>query len=207
MNVRYSAQRLLSHSPTISAASSAAKASSTNAEDAQVRRGVLEGPAEVAEEAARLGGAGRPAGQIVHDVLVVVMEGLVVRGEGEQRDGQPGQHNDVNGAVDGNEAQDVAVAQGGAAQREVDLVPCLDPLAVRLRRRRPPDPVVAAQAAVPAHVAVLAHQQRVVGRDGGGVQADQDVAGPGAGEELVAVRGSAAARHAVRLSTAPRVGL
>ena len=102
-------------------------------QDAQVRRRVLEGPAEVAEEAARLGGPGRPAGQIVHDVLVVVMERLVVRGEGEQRDGQPAQDDDVDGAVEGDEAQDVAVAQGRAAQRELDLVPLLDPLACRLR--------------------------------------------------------------------------
>ena len=104
-------------------------------QDAQVCRRVLEGPAEVAEEAARLGRTGGPARQIVHDVLVVVMEGLVVRGEGEQRDGQPDEHNDMDGAVDGNEAQDVAVAEGGAAQGQFDLVPLLDPLPRRVLRR------------------------------------------------------------------------
>jgi len=40
-----------------------------------------------------------------------------------------------------------------------------------------------------------------------GLRPDEDVAGPCAGEELVAVGGSAAARHAVRLGTAPEIPL
>ena len=77
-----------------------------------MRRRVLEGPAEVAQDAARLRRTRSATRQIVHDVLVVVMQGLVIGGEGEQRDRQAGEHNDVNGAVDGDEAEHVPVAQG-----------------------------------------------------------------------------------------------
>ena len=34
--------------------------------------------------------AGRPAGQVVHDVLVVVMQRLIVGGEGQERYDQRG---------------------------------------------------------------------------------------------------------------------
>ncbi len=88
-----------------------------------------------------------------------MVQGLIVPGEGEQHDGQTAQHHDVDGPVEGDEAQHVAVAQGRAAQRELDLVPALDPLATGLLRLRAPDPVVAAQAPVPARRTVLVHEQ------------------------------------------------
>ena len=106
-----------------------------------------------------------------------------------------------------DEPQHVAVAQHGAAQREPNLVPLLDPLTGRPLRRRQRDPAVAAQATVEADRPVGTYQQRIVDRDGGGVRPDQDVAGPGAGEELVAVGRSAAALHSVRLRTAPEIPL
>ena len=100
----------------------------------------------------------------------------------------------MNGAVDGDEAQDDLVAQRLAAQREVDLVPRRRELARGRDGRIDREPRVAAQAAVPARSVDGARDERILGGELARVDADQLVASEPADEQLVVKARPEAAR-------------
>src|SRR5436190_3667908 len=100
----------------------------------------------------------------------------------------------MNGAVDGDEAQDDLVAQRLAAQREVDLVPRRWELARGRDGRIDREPRVAAQAAVPARSVDGARDKRILGGELARVDADQLVARQPADEQLVVKARPEAAR-------------
>ena len=112
---------------------------------------------------------------------------LAVGREHEDRGAQQGETDDVERAVEGDQPQHVAVAQGTSAQRHLELVGTRDGIARRLLRGRVRHPRVAAQAPVPAQaVGVLPRQERVLGAHGGRVGADEGVAVQGTAQQLVA---------------------
>ncbi|GAB2993403.1 hypothetical protein GCM10017788_34350 [Amycolatopsis acidiphila] len=105
--------------------------------------------------------------------------------EGEDADGERRQDDEVHEPVQGDEPQDIAVAQQLAAQRYVHFVRFWRILAARFLRRRERQPAVAAQAAVPAQPPLFPHHDRVFGPDPGRVPADQLVAAAGAAQQFV----------------------
>ena len=116
-----------------------------------------------------------------------MFERLAVPDEKKHGHRQPAEHQDVNGALGGDQAQDVAIAEPLAAQGHLDLVPMWKVLPGWLLRRLPWKPRVAPKTAVPAEVPVLAHHGAVLLVDDPHVRPHQDMATERAGNELVAV--------------------
>ena len=109
------------------------------------------------------GGVRRPrraALDRVDDAVEEVAHPNLVRREQEDRDGERSQDDEVDGAVDRDDAQHDAVAQRLSAKRQLDLVAGRRRLARGIRRRRERDPRVAADAAVPADAVLLPRDRR-----------------------------------------------
>jgi hypothetical protein len=115
---------------------------------------------------------------------------------GEQQDGhaEQGEQDEVERAVDGDQAEDDLVAQRLAAKRELDLVAGGGVLAVRRRGRTEGKPAVAAQAAVPANPVLLVGDQPVLGADRARAEPDQLVPRSAAGDQLPVELGAEALR-------------
>ena len=141
----------------------------------------------MAEQSTELAAAVGSAGEGVHHLVVVPNDHRVVAEVDADDNGQGGKDDDVDGAVDGDEAQHIAIPQQGSAQRELDLVAAGDETPGRLGRGRHREPGVAAQAATPPGAVELPDDEGVVGADLGGVSADEHVAAHGAAQLLVAV--------------------
>jgi hypothetical protein len=132
----------------------------------------------------RLVRAGRRALHGVDDTVEEVPQLQLVGGKQRSRDGQGREHDEMDGAVDGDDPQDDLVAQRLAAQRQLDLLTRRRQIALRLVRQSQRQPAVAANAAVPAQPVLLAHDQLVPRPQPGRVRADQLVAADSADDQL-----------------------
>jgi hypothetical protein len=130
--------------------------------------------------------AARAALQVVEDAGEVRVQRGAVAGEQQDGGGQRAQEQEVQDAVQGDQAQDVTVAQWLAPQRQHDLVPGRRVLPGGMLRRGERQPRVAAQASVPAQAARLPGEQFVLGAQRGRVRAQDLVAVQPAIDQLVA---------------------
>jgi hypothetical protein len=99
--------------------------------------------------------------QVVQDLGEGGVQCGPVVGEQEHGGGQRTENQEVNHAFQGDQAQDVAIAQRPAPQRQHDVVPGRKVLPGGMGRRGQHEPGVAAQTAVPAQAVLLPHDQLV----------------------------------------------
>jgi hypothetical protein len=119
-------------------------------------------------------------------------------GEDEDRAGQQGEDEEVEGAVDRDQPQHDPIAERPPPQGQLDLVALGRVAAAAIPIPRKRHPGIAAQAPVPAHALDLAGDDRVPGTKLGSIGADQLVAPDPADQELVVEARAKAprARHA-----------
>jgi hypothetical protein len=138
--------------------------------------------------------AAHSALQVVEDAGELGVQRGAVAGEQQHGGGQRAQHQEVEQPVQGDQPQDVAVAQRLAPERQHDLVPGRRVLPDRMLRRGERQPGVAAHAPVPAQAARFPGEQLVLGTQRGRVRAEDLVAVQPAVDQLVAQLRPEAAR-------------
>ena len=116
--------------------------------------------------------AAEAALQVVEDAGEVGVQRRLVAGEQEYGGGEGGQDQEMQNPVDGDQPQDVPVAQRPAAQREGDLLARRRVPPGRLAGRAQHHPGVAAQAPVPAQPARLPGEEVIAAPKFGRVRAE-----------------------------------
>jgi hypothetical protein len=132
------------------------------------------------------GRAAHAALQVVEDLGELRVQRGPVAGEDQDGGGQRGQDQEVQDTVDGDQPQDIAVAQRLAPQRQADVVPRGRVLPGGMIRRGKRQPRVAPHAPVPAQAARLAGEDLILGPQLGRLRAQDLVTVQPAVDQLVA---------------------
>jgi hypothetical protein len=127
-----------------------------------------------------------------HDPVELAAQLRAVREEGEDRDRQDPEDQEMQRPVDGNQAQYVLIAQRPPAQRQFDLITRRWVTTHRLLGVGKHDPGVAAQTPIPAVTSVSrTGEDRILGSQLCRVYAGELVTSEAAGDQLVAPASSA----------------
>src|ERR1035437_2062132 len=116
-------------------------------------------------------------------------------GKGEQGYGQCGEQHHVNGTIEGDQPEHVAIPQHRSPIRKSDLGAGGHRLDGRRTWYLMREPAVTAKAAEPANAVCLSNQQIVILGDPSGILANNHVTSPRTGQQLVAVGRSSGVIH------------
>src|SRR5438552_10469347 len=120
----------------------------------------------------------------VDDAVEPVADSNLMRREQEHGDGEHREDDEMDRAVDSDDAQHNSIPKRLSSKRELDLLARRWSLTCRRRRRRERHPRVAADAAIPADALLLARNDRILGPEPGGVGPDQLMAAYSTDEQL-----------------------